>query len=276
MLKFKSFIGVSTVVLFTIILISAPRLASSAVIDRDEELKIITVHPTPSLELNVLGADDSGSDGAVMMVSLEYGGKLVNGEIAALRAANPGYQVNTVRADAESGTAILSLQDLKSEWSLPVRASQLGLYLNATVSLTPEQVRYLKKRGSQAAEAFSLKVPSSSSFLSTRVVEAYRADSNVCARVAGTNVRTVIRGLMELSKPREIRNLQTFDDLKKQILDRCFSLPNPSSSISSWSALLDTSVERTRDLPLITATFTQRTNTQLRHTVSPIIALSIH
>lgn len=272
----QQFQKISAIVLFTVILIGAVKPATSAVLDHDDDAKVITVHPTPTLELSILGASESGNDGAVMLVSLEYDAKHVTGEIEALRAANPGYQVNTARADAETGIATLSLPEFKAEWPLAVRASQIGLYINGSVTLTPGQVRYLQKLGKRASEAFVLKVPSSSSFIATRVVETYKADASVCNRIAGTNVRSVIRSLMEISRPREIRNSQTFDDLKRQIVDRCFALPAPTSSVSSWSTLLDTSVDRSRDTQPITATYTQRTTVQLRHTISPIMVLTIN
>lgn len=267
---------ISALVLFSIVMIGAITPATSAVIDHDEDLKIITVHPTPTLELSILGAAESGNEGAVMLVSLEYDSKQVTAEIEGLRTANPGYQVNTARADADAGVATLSLPELKAEWPLAVRASQIGLYVNGSVSLTPAQVRFLQKQGKRAAEAFVLKVPSSSSVLTTRVIESYKAEASVCSRIGGTNVRSLIRGLTEFAKPREIRNSQTFDDLKKQIVERCFTLPNPTGAISTWSALLDTAVERARDLPSITATYTQRTNVQMRHTVSPNVVLTIN
>lgn len=270
------FQNILAVVLFTIVFIGAVTSARSAVIDHDDELKIITVHPTPTLELSILGAAEAGIDGAVMLVSLEYDAKHVTGEIEALRLANPGYQVNTARADSDTGLATLSLPELKAEWPIAVRASQIGLYVNGSVTLTSAQVRHLQKLGKRANEAFILKVPSSSTFMSNRVVETYKADDSICTRIAGTNVRTVIRGFMDFAKPREIRNSQTFDDLKKQVMDRCFVLPNSTGAISSWSALLDTVVERSRDAHGITATYTQRANVQKRHTVSPIVTLTIN
>ena len=267
---------ISAIVLFTVVMIGAIQPATSAVIDHDQDAKTITVHPTPTLELSILGAAEAGSEGAVMLVSLEYDAKQVTGEIEALRLANPGYQVNTARADAEAGIAILSLPELKAEWPLAVRASQIGLYVNGSVTLTSQQVRFLQKLGRRASDAFVLKVPSSSTVITTRVVETYKADSGICGRIAGPNVRSVIRSLMEISKPREIRNVQTFDDLKKQIVDRCFALPNSTSSVSTWSSLLDTAVERSRETQAITATYTQRTTVQLRHTVAPTITLTIN
>lgn len=272
----KTIQNISAVVLFTMVLVGAVTPASSAVIDHDDDAKVITVHPTPKLELSILGAAEAGREGAVMLVSLEYDAKQVTEEIESLRLANPGYQVNTARADSDVAQATLSLPDMKAEWPLAVRASQLGLYINTSVTLTPSQIRHLQKLGSRAAEAFVLKVPSSSSFVASRVVETYKADASLCGRIAGTNVRSVIRSLMEITKPREIRNSQTFDDLKKQIVDRCFALPNSTASVSTWSSLLDTAVERTRETQAITATYTQRTTVQMRHTIAPTIALTIN
>ena len=274
----KQLKNISTVILFSIVFSGSVPSALAAIIDRDDELKIISVHPTPTLELSVLGAAEAGSDGAVMLVSLEYDAKQVTSEIESLRIVNPGYQVNTARADAETGLATLSMPDFKSEWPIAVRASQIGLYINGSVTLTPAQVRHLQKlekQGKRASEAFVLNVPVSSTFISTRVIESYRAESQVCNRIAGKNVRSVIRGLLDFTKPREIRNVQTFEDLKKQIIDRCFVLVTPPVAISNWSTLLDSSLERSKMTDPIVATFTQRANVQKRHTVSPSVVLTI-
>ena len=211
-----------------------------------------------------------------MLISLDYDGTRATAEIDSLRAANPGYQVNTARADASAGNVSLSLPELKAEWTIPVRASQVGLFINVSAMLTPAQVRYLQKLGQRASEAFVLKIPAESTFISSRVIESYKADAAVCSRISGTNMRSVITGLADFAKPPEIRNSQTFDDLRKQILDRCFALPTATGPIASWSALLDTSVDRVRDPQAITAQYSQRSYVRKQHTVSPVISVSIN
>lgn len=249
---------------------------SGAVLDRDDELKIITMHPTPTVDLQVIGAGEGGQDGAPLLVSLEYQSKYVASEIEALKDQNPGYEVKVVRADTEAPTATLGLPDLRVEFQIPVRASQIGLFVNTSVWLSAAQVRYLQKLGGKASQAFTLVFPSTSSFLTTRIVESYKSDPQLCSRIAGNNVRSVMRGILDFPKPREIRNLQTFDDLKRQIIDRCFVLSASQNAVSSWSGLLDVAVERAKSGESLTALFTQKTNVQKRHTITPAMTLTIN
>lgn len=259
------------------VLTAAP--AQSEVVDRDDDQKTIAWHPTPVLELSILGADEADLDQAVLMVSLNYQSPRVQQELDALRAANAGYQVITLGADSLSRAATLEMPEIGAKFGLSVRASQYGPFINTTLAISKSQVQYLQKvvkQGRKLSDVITLALPVVSDYLVTKVVESYRIEQRLCDRVPGGNVRSVMRGLMDFARPREIRHNETYQELKRLVVEKCFTIETPADAASDWKTLLNTAVGRAKLVEPLIAEFTQRTSVRKQHTVVPALELTIN
>jgi hypothetical protein len=225
--------------------------AHAFVVEVNRSERKVFYHPTPDLNLSLTNL---GEDGGLLFVSLDYDTPRSKSELAEIKAQYPNYLIQVVGADPVSPTARLEISKVGFIRELPLRNGQLGPYLNANMEIDKAQLeRIWKLQDPESAIDLSLNVKTS--YHTIRVLETFQAKSSYCEDLGIKTVGDLVLTFSSLPRPQSILYQQTFDSLKKSILEQCFEINE--DRVSSFGQLLKSEVRVSRTAKTLLGQFTQ-------------------
>jgi hypothetical protein len=228
------------------IIIILSKNAFALVLEVNEGDKKIFYHPTPALVLNLT---DLGSDGGFLTAFLDYSNQKTKAEYNEISSQYLNYDVQVLGAEPVSGIVTLKIPKASFLRELTIRNGQLGPYINSNFDLKKDEVDSLLRVKDLESEVI-LTIDVKSSYSSSQVIEAYHTDSGFCEQLKVKDVSDLMQTLISLKRPREIKFNQTFDSLKRSIIDQCFEAE--PSVVNNFNELMNTQlkVNRAKSAPL--------------------------
>lgn len=242
-----------------------PFFAHAAILDANSTDQAIYMHPTPTLEVNLM---DLGNDGGILTVSLNYISATTKAEISDLQLQYPDKEIQVIMAEPQYGIVTFAIPEIGLQQDFPLQQGQMGPYLNNQVALTKDQMKKALALKSQLADLVQFPITAKANYLFTHVVEEYTASSNICSTLKINTVKDLVLSLGRLQKPNSIQYSQTFEAFKGELLDHCFVVhPSP---VNSFKELLN--------LPITTSLLTEKITGQYveKKSQSKVFSLNPH
>jgi hypothetical protein len=244
-------------------------VAYGAVIEKNEIDKKIYIHPTPTLQIEIL---DLETEGGLLSIFLDYESENSKKELSEAKSKYPDYEIQSVTAVPVDDSIEIEITDLGLKEKFIIRQGQIGAYLNSQIMLTTAQMKKVTEVSENLSSSVKANIRLKSFVNSVVVKESYKVDRNICRSLDVNNVGDLIVALNNLKKPTEIKYPETFEALKSTLLKGCFSVV--ASSVSTFEQLLSLPLALNSRFDDLTVKFEVITPQNKVYVMKPLVKLN--